>query len=126
MKTNNLKTGCLGEEIAKRYLENQGYRIIQENYRTKYAEIDLIAWHKKCLVFIEVRTKKEERFGTPEESLTVKKINKLLRNAMVYTAQRNYQGSYRIDAVCIVLDGGQKLKRLKHYSNISLPLGKTY
>jgi len=43
VKTKNLETGYLGEQIAKKYLQNKGYYIVEENYRTKYAEFDLVA-----------------------------------------------------------------------------------
>ena len=68
-KTKNLKTGCLGEAIAKKYLQNKGYYIVEENHRTKYAEIDLIARDKGILVFVEVRTRRDERFGSPEDCI---------------------------------------------------------
>ena len=73
-KTKNLEVGRIGEAIAKKYLRKRGYKIIEENYKTKYAEIDLIARYKNALVFVEVRTRIGERFGTPEESINRDKI----------------------------------------------------
>ena len=119
MKRENLLIGYRGEAVAKRYLQNKGYRIIEQNYKNKYAEIDLIVRDKKVLVFIEVRTKIGEKFGTPEDSLNRNKIKKLIRNATAYTAQKGYAKDYRIDAICIVLDEGKKVKRIDHYQNIS-------
>ena len=120
MKTENLLIGYRGEEIAKRYLQNKGYRIIEQNHKNKYAEIDLIAYDKEILVFIEVRTKIGEETGTPEETFKPKKIKKLIRNALAYSTFRNYTGSYRIDAVCIVLDIRGNIKRINHYQNINM------
>ncbi len=114
----NFLIGYRGETIAKEYLQSKGYRIIEQNYKNKYAEIDLIVRHRKTLVFLEVKTKTGERFGTPEESLSLKKINKLIKNARAYTAQKGYTKNYRIDAVCIVLDKNKTIKRLNHYQNI--------
>ena len=119
MKTENLKIGYRGESIAKRYLQNKGYRIIEQNYKNKYAEIDLIALDKKLLVFIEVRTKIGEKFGTPEESLNRNKIKKLIRNAAAYAVQKGYIMDYRIDAICIVLNEDRGVKRINHYQNIT-------
>ena len=67
MKKHNLETGKIGEEIAKDYLEKKGYKIIEQNYKTKYGETDIIANCGKELVFVEVRTKIGENFGTPED-----------------------------------------------------------
>jgi putative endonuclease len=120
MKSANLTVGVLGEAVAKRYLRRRGYRIIAQNYRTKYSEIDLIFSNKKTLVFVEVRTKVQERFGAPEESLKADKIKRLIRAAAAYVTRRNYTGSYRIDVVCIVLDETKAVQRLSHYQNITL------
>ena len=119
-KKDNLKTGHLGENLAKRYLQRKGFTIIDENYRTKFAEIDLIAQYKDILVFVEVRTKVGNQFGTPEESLNRKKINKVIKNAQMYIKYKRYAGKYRIDSVCIVLNENKKLIRLNHYENITL------
>ena len=118
MKRFNLQTGKLGEAIAEEYLQKKGYKILEQNYRTKYAEIDLIARQGKELVFVEVRTKRGELFGTPEESLNKRKLRKLWLNARSYAARKGWQGAYRIDAVCIVLKPDNSVERLEHYENI--------
>lgn len=118
MKEHNLQTGKLGEEIAKNFLEKKGYKILEQNYKTKYAEIDLIAQQGKELVFGEVRTKKGEMFGTPEESINRKKMVKLRKNALAYVARKGWKGAYRIDAICLVLKPDNTLERIEHYENI--------
>ncbi|MBU2265384.1 YraN family protein [Patescibacteria group bacterium] len=118
MKDFNLQTGRLGEGIAKEYLEKKGYNIIEQNYRTKYAEIDLVAKQGKELVFVEVRTKRGDMFGTPEDSLSRKKMLKLRKNAWVYVAKTGWKGVYQIDAICIVLKPDNTTERLEHYENI--------
>ncbi|MFH1678483.1 MAG: YraN family protein [Candidatus Omnitrophota bacterium] len=119
-KTENLETGRRGESLAAEFLQNKGYRIIERNYRTRYAEIDLVAEYKDIIVFVEVRTKKNERFGSPEETINRAKVQKLIKNAKDYMAIKKYDKAYRIDAVCIVLDKSQSPKRLDHYENITL------
>jgi putative endonuclease len=119
-KEDNLKTGRFGEEAAKRHLIRKGFKIIEENYRTKFAEIDLIAHHKDILVFVEVRTKVGSQFGSPEESLNRRKINKVARNAQMYMKYKRYSGKYRIDSVCVVLSEKRRVLRLNHYENITL------
>ena len=81
------EVGKIGENLAREYLVKEGYKIIEQNYKTKYAEIDLIAeksaggkflgFGPKTLVFVEVRTKVGENFGTPEDTLNYKKKNKI-------------------------------------------------
>ena len=108
----------LGEEIARKYLEEKGYKIIEQNYRTKYSEIDLIVKKGGVLIFVEVRAKRGELFGSPEDSINKKKLKKIYFNADNYVKIKNYKGQFRIDAVCIVLNLDNSVKRLGHYENI--------
>lgn len=115
----NLEIGYWGEQTAKIYLQNKGYRIIEKNYRTKYAEIDLIARDKSILVFVEVRTRKDELFGSPEDSINRDKMRKLTRNAEAYAARKKYTKEYRIDVICIVLNEEKGTRRIDHYENVT-------
>src|SRR3989338_5516892 len=115
----NLRTGKLGEEMAKEYLERKGYKIVEQNYKTKYGEIDLVIRKGKELAIVEVRTKIGCDFGTPEESLDKKKIRKVWLNALAYVSKNNWKGDYRVDAVCIVLMPGGGIERLEYYENIT-------
>ena len=108
----------MGESIAKEYLEKKGYNIIERNYRSKFAEIDLVAKSGKELVFVEVRTKKGEMFGTPEESLNDKKLKKVWFNAQAYANRIRWKGDCRIDAICVVLKPNNEPERINHYINI--------
>jgi len=116
--------GKIGENFAKEFLKKQGYRIIEQNYKTKYAEIDLIAeksagfFGKKELVFIEVRTKIGENFGSPEDTLNKSKLRKVMQNALAYSAFKKWRGPSRIDAICIVLKADCTISRLTHHENI--------
>ena len=110
--------GKKGEEIAKKFLEKNGYKIIEQNYKTKYAEIDLVIKKGKDLVFVEVRTKIGENFGAPEETINKKKIRKIKNNAMAYVATKKWNSSFRIDAICIVLKPDYTIERLNHYESI--------
>ena len=123
MKKFNLKTGQIGEEIAKKYLKNKGYKILEQNVKSKFGEIDIVAQHKKELVIVEARTKIGDMYGTPEESLTKKKLHKLKLNAISYVARKKWKGDYRVDAVCIVLSPTkhkvpEKVEYVKHYESI--------
>jgi len=115
---NHTEIGKLGEEIAKEYLQKHDYKILEQNYRTRYSEMDLVAYKDKWLIFVEVRTKIGEQFGSPEETLNKEKIQRLYRAAAAYATINRHKGSYRIDAVCIVLKQNQTVERLEHYKNI--------
>ena len=118
------EVGKIGEELARKFLEKQGYKILEQNYRTRFAEIDLVCekaeglFGKPILVFVEVRTKVGEQFGTPEDTINRKKLFKVLQNAKSYTGFKNWQGACRIDAVCIVLNNDFSVNRLTHHENI--------
>jgi putative endonuclease len=118
MYKSHLEVGKMGEELAKSFLKKQGYKIIEQNYKTKYSEIDLVASKQKMLVFVEVRTKIGENFGTPEETINKNKIRKLLGNAKAYMFIKKWDGLSRIDAICIVLKPDYSVDRLNHYENI--------
>lgn len=120
----NKKLGNLGEDIAAKYLEEKGYKIVEQNCRNKWGEIDLIcqvgAIHESpTLVFVEVKTRIGEQFGMPEDALNKNKIHRLIKNAEAYLTKNKYMVKSRIDAVCIVLNEEGKLKRVNHYENIS-------
>jgi len=116
--------GQIGEKMAREYLEKEGYKILEQNYKTKYAEIDLVAQKssgflgKGTLVFVEVRTKVGEQWGSPEDTINKQKLWKVLQNAKSYTAFSKWDGPARIDAVCIVLKPDMSVSRLTHHENI--------
>ena len=75
---NHLEVGRRGEEIARALLEKRGYKIVETNARVRHGEIDIVARQKDCHVFVEVRTRTSSEFGTPEESVTRRKREKLV------------------------------------------------
>lgn len=116
MKRN--ETGRLGENIACDFLSKNGYRIIERNYRCPGGEIDIIARQEDTLVFVEVRTKKSRRFGTPEESITPTKMERLRTVAAHYGQnRRNLPTSWRIDVVAIQMDSRGKVSRIEIIEN---------
>ena len=110
-------TGRLGERLAKEFLEKQGYRVVESNYRCADGEIDIVAWHRDDLVFVEVRSKRGRGFGTPEESITPVKMKKLKTVAWHYLQNHdNMPDSWRIDVVAVELEG-EKIARLELIEN---------
>lgn len=71
--------GRLGEKIASRFLAQNGYRLIFKNFRSPFGEVDIVAIDKDTLVFIEVKTRRGHAYGTPEEAITPRKLNKIRR-----------------------------------------------
>jgi len=80
-------TGKKGEELAVDYLKGLGFQIIDRNWRYRRAEIDVIATFENVLHFIEVKTRTSLEFGYPEEGVTRKKINTLVRAGAAYCAR---------------------------------------
>ena len=110
--------GSLGEKLARDFLGNNGYHILETNYRCPAGEVDIIARYEDTLVFIEVRTKKSLRFGSPEESITPAKIARLRAVAAHYGQNRdNLPLSWRIDVVAINLDSKGQVSRIELIEN---------
>ncbi len=84
MKTLPGETGAKAEKRAQAYLEQQGLRLIEHNYRCRQGEIDLIMQHGETLAFIEVRYRKNSGFGSPAESVTVPKQRRIIATANHY------------------------------------------
>ena len=81
--------GRKGEDLAADYLQRLGYKILERNYRSRHAEIDLIAKHRGALVFVEVKSRRSLRFGDPKWALTPAKRRKISMAALTYLKQRN-------------------------------------
>ena len=112
------EVGRLGEKTAQKFLKKRGYRIRETGFRCRHGEVDIIAQHKDCLVFVEVRTKSNLEFGTPEESITQAKKEKLIASALIYTTtHQNLPALWRIDVVAIELDERGKPKRIELIEN---------
>jgi putative endonuclease len=123
MKNSNYQTGKIGEKIAREFLIKKGYRIIQPNFRTRFGEIDLIAGIDSRLIFVEVKLKIGEDFGSPEEMVNRHKVSQVQKMAEVFLQINpqfaNNSQSYQIDTVCIVLNPDQTVKRINHWENLT-------
>ncbi len=111
-------TGILGERLANNFLRDSGYHIIETNFRCPEGEIDIVARHQDYLVFVEVRTKKSLSFGTPEESITPAKRERLRATAAYY--RQTHDGLpplWRIDVVAVELDGKGRPLRIELIEN---------
>jgi putative endonuclease len=112
------KVGKLGEKAAQKFLKKQGYRIRETGFRCRHGEIDIIAQKKAYLVFVEVRAKTSLEFGTPEESITQAKKERLIASALTYTTSHNNLPSlWRIDFVAVELDEKGRTMRIELIEN---------
>lgn len=115
---NSQEIGKFGEKIASNYLYKNNYKIVEKNFKCKYGEIDIIAYDKKELVFIEVKTRRSKRYGTGINSIDTVKQKHLYKTAEYYLYKKKLNKDIRIDAIEISLQRG--LINLKHYKNIIL------
>jgi len=111
-------TGILGEKLARAFLKQHGYHILETNYRCPQGEIDIVAKHKGFLVFIEVRTKKSLEFGSPEESITPIKRERMKTTASHYRQTHdNLPPLWRIDVVAVELNQNGNPSRIELIEN---------
>jgi putative endonuclease len=112
------ETGMIGEDLACDFLGNNGYKIIDRNFRCSSGEIDIIAQHQNTLVFVEVRTKSSRQFGSPEESITPIKMEHLRNVAAFYRqSHNNLPESWRIDVIAIEMNGRGRVSRIELIEN---------
>ncbi|HPF20986.1 MAG TPA: YraN family protein [Syntrophomonas sp.] len=100
--------GRQGEDIAAAYLQQQGYEILTRNYRCRYGELDLICRKGGLLVFVEVKTRRSDLFGSPEEAITRTKIEHIKKAALHYLGdQPAKHRETRFDVVTIMMRSSQ-------------------
>ncbi|NVK20994.1 MAG: YraN family protein [Kangiellaceae bacterium] len=94
------------ERFALNFLKNHKLQLIESNYHSRYGEIDLIMLHQDCLVFIEVRYRKDLRFGSGAETVDYNKQQKIIKTAQVFlqNMKKYQQLNCRFDVVSVTLD----------------------
>jgi putative endonuclease len=114
---NRQQIGQLAEQQACDYLQSQGLRLLQQNYRCYCGEIDLIMQEQNNIVFIEVRSRRRIDFGSAVESITLSKRKKLIRTATHFLQMKKwlYKVDSRFDIIAIhPIDGKIQLEWLKN------------
>ena len=112
------KLGRIGESLAIGALEKRGYRIIAQNFRCRYGEIDLIAEEGADLVFVEVKTRRGTVCGLPEEAITSRKACKLQEVACFYLDTHQLPDcSWRIDVVAVQFSLAGRLEEIRVYQH---------
>ncbi len=116
-----IEVGRIGERIALHHLEGKGYRIVDANYQCRWGEVDLIALDGPVWVFVEVRTRRNAAYGSPEESVTPAKARRLTLTAQDFLRQRVAASAnleWRIDLVAILLGPNRRVLSINHLENI--------
>ena len=107
--------GKKGEELATRYLENNGYKIIERNFVAKQGEIDIIAQDKEELVFIEVKTRTSNLYGNPIEAVNEIKQKHLISTTKYYLYAKHLENKFiRLDVIEVYLrENSYKINHIK-------------
>ena len=105
MGKNNL-SGAWGEALAAAYLKKKRYKIIASGYRCRFGEIDLIATNRTCLVFVEVKLRKTDKFANAHEFVDYHKQNRLRTTAMLYLSENPTKLQPRFDVIEIYASDG--------------------
>ncbi|MCK4798508.1 MAG: YraN family protein [Spirochaetes bacterium] len=115
---NKRQLGKIGEDIATKYLENNGIQIIERNYYTKYGEIDLIGIENKTIIFIEVKLRKNKNFGLPSEAIDSKKLKRIHNTATNYISEMNFTNNdCRFDVICLFYSNHENLYKIEWLKN---------
>ena len=116
--SHNLDIGKKGEEEAVSYLKSKNYKILEQNFHTRWGEVDIIASKDNKLSFIEVKTRLSDKFGKPYESFTFSKKNRLRRPVQYFLLKKDYK-NYRLslDVISILFNEDLTIRNLKHFEN---------
>lgn len=109
--------GQTGERIAKDYLCKKNYNILAANFHSRYGEIDILATRDGVMHVCEVKTRITLTFGTPEEAVNAKKLQKIKKTIQCYQQEHGY-APWQLDVIAIHLAPDFRLKKLTHYKNI--------
>ncbi len=116
------KKGLQGEHLARVHLKAKGFKILESNFNTKIGEIDIIAKDRDTLVFVEVKTAKGVKFGSPLGWIPEWKQKKIIRTSQVYLKiQRNSNIPVRFDVIAIESDG-----KVCHIQDAFRPRGEIF
>lgn len=110
----NRAKGRVGEDVACSFLEKKGYEILIRNFFTRYGEVDIIAKDHETLVFIEVKKRSSQRFGTGAQAVTSKKMDKIRKCASLYIQKNKlHDQKMRFDVIDIQSGYESKINHIK-------------
>lgn len=100
-KNTNTEIGRRGEQRALDFLKNKNYEILETNYRFGRSEIDIIASHNHTIIFIEVKFRKNNFFGNPEDFVSTAQAERVHLAAEQYTFENKWNNNIRFDIIAI-------------------------
>ena len=110
--------GAAGERLASEHLERRGFRILERNFRTRWGELDIVAYDGETLVFCEVKARRDRAGGvTPLESVHARKRSRVRRMAASWLVERTARpraAELRFDAIGVTIDRAGRLLELVH------------
>jgi putative endonuclease len=110
--------GRTGERLAAEALLSKGYCILERNFRCRHGEIDLVAEDEQDIIFVEVKARRGDSFGLPEDALTMRKRRKLMEVASYYLdLHMCTDRSWRIDVVAVQFSSNGKLEEIRVYKH---------
>ena len=117
-----ISVGKQGESLAAEFLRKNGYRIVETNFRNRYGEIDIIAVEGKTLVFIEVKTKTNNKFGPPKMAVNLRKQKQLSKTALAYLTQKKLNNNpARFDVIGIsIIEDKTEIELIKNAFELCL------
>ncbi len=117
---NQKSLGSLGENLALKHLKSKGYKILQRNFHSQFGEIDFVALEGGDLVFVEVKTRRSQSFGAPEEAITSWKIEKIIKAGEYFQLLHpELPRSLRLDGLVIEINNQGKLERIEILKNLT-------
>lgn len=114
------ETGAKGEELAAAFLKNNGYTVLETNWRFKNLEADIIATIDKILVIAEVKTRKSNFFGEPETFVTKQKQKNLIKTAHEYIERNQLDTEVRFDIISVIISNNRS--EINHIESAFYPL----
>lgn len=111
-----MNTGLIGEKLALEFLKNKGFELITKNYASRYGEIDIIMCNDNYIIFVEVKSRKNTRYGTPAQAVTYKKQKKIIITASEWITLNKINLQPRFDVVEVYMDSYKKTK-IVHIEN---------
>jgi len=119
MMTYQKKIGNFGEKIAAEFLKEQGYHLLDQQYTTRFGELDLVMVDSGSVVFVEVKTRTNEKFGLPETSITQEKLERIQNAGLLWLqAHPEINDIWRIDVIAVILDQHNAIKDIQHFINV--------
>jgi putative endonuclease len=119
VKDARVRLGRKGEDLAVAKLLDAGYQILDRNWRCPVGEVDVVALVEQTYCFFEVRTRRGRDFGTPEESITPAKLQRMVDVALTYLAENELDDvDCRVGLVAVEMDRRGRLLRIEIYESI--------